>query len=197
MIGVRSNRAVMGGVLMACALLASAFSPAPPAAAAPLRAKEDGSVVVTLQPYVGRLVTLLATLGQDRLILLLDTGGGQTIISPRVAARVGCKPGGRRVAFRMTGERVVFEQCDAAVIEVGGRRTSQSGVAVWDLASVLPRGIPPVDGVLALDALADQPFTLNLAARTLILESSSSLKRRVATMTRVNARTAPGYLART
>ena len=58
--------------------------------------------------------------------------------------------------------------------------------------AVLPKGLPALDGVLALDAFAHQPFTLQLAARTLTLESARSLERRVATMTRVRARTATG-----
>jgi hypothetical protein len=92
----------------------------------------------------------------------------------------------------MTGERVVFEQCDTSALEIGGRSLPKSGIAVWDVTAVLPKDLPPLDGVLALDTFAGQPFTLQLAAKTLTLESARSLERRVATMTRVLARTATG-----
>jgi hypothetical protein len=58
--------------------------------------------------------------------------------------------------------------------------------------SVLPKDLPPLDGVLALDTLAEQPFTLHLEARTLTLESPRSLERRVAGMARIPARIATG-----
>jgi hypothetical protein len=57
---------------------------------------------------------------------------------------------------------------------------------------VLPRDVPPLDGVLALDRLAERPFTLDLSGRTLTLESAASLDRRVAGMRRLQARVATG-----
>jgi hypothetical protein len=92
----------------------------------------------------------------------------------------------------MTGERVEFAQCDAAPLEVGGHVLVRSTVAVWDVMTVLPAEVPPLDGVLALDAFADRPFTLSLAARTLTLESTRSLERRIAGMTRLRSRIATG-----
>ena len=180
---------------MSGALIGVALAAATSLAAAALprqRAADDGSVVVTLEPYAGRLVTVSAMLRREKLTLLLDTGGGQTLITPRAAARIGCTPGGRSIGFRMTGERVVFEQCDISVLEIGGHSFARTEVAVWDVTAVLPKDLPPLDGVLALDTLAGQPFTLRLAARTLTLESARSLKRQVSRMTRVQARTATG-----
>jgi len=97
----------------------------------------------------------------------------------------------------MTGERVEFRRCDAAPLEIGGRRLRGSEVAVWDVMSVLPKDVPPLDGVLALDRLAGQPFTLDLSGRTLTLESAASLDGRVAGMKRLEARVATGMLAST
>jgi len=93
----------------------------------------------------------------------------------------------------MTGERISFEHCDVSALEIGGRRLpTRFGVAVWDIEAALPKDLPPLDGVLALDVFADQPFTLQLDAKTLTLESAISLERRVATMKRVQARIATG-----
>ena len=43
----------------------------------------------------------VAIAGKER-TLLLDSGGGLTLISPRVAADLGCQPHGRFTAHRMT-----------------------------------------------------------------------------------------------
>jgi len=177
---------------LALGILGTLPSLASPAAFPLQPAADDGSRVITLEPYVGRLVTVSAMLRREKLTLLFDTGGGQTLITPSAAARIGCTPGGRRISFRMTGERVVLEQCDTSELEIGRHRFAKSGIAVWDVTAVLPKDLPPLDGVLALDTLAGQPFTLQLAARKLTLESARSLERRVATMTRVRARTATG-----
>jgi hypothetical protein len=154
--------------------------------------ESDDPVVVPLVPYVGRLVTVAARLGGQSLTLLLDTGGGQTLITPQVAARLGCTPHGRSVGLRMTGERVEFQRCEAAPLQVGGRTVGGREIAVWDVMAVLPKDLPPLDGVLALDRFLDQPFTLQLGARTLVLESPSSLERRVRGIARVEVRAATG-----
>jgi hypothetical protein len=151
-----------------------------------------GEVSIRLEPYVGRLVTVVVRVGEERLRLLLDTGGGQTLVTPRVAQRLGCTPRGRSVGLRMNGERVEFRCCDAVPVEIGGRPLRASELAIWDVMSVLPKDVPPLDGVLALDRLAGQPFTLDLSGRTLTLESAASLDRRVARARRLEARVATG-----
>jgi hypothetical protein len=170
--------------------VATTLSPWPPPASPGAPARE--SITLRLEPYVGRLLTVSAGLGPEKLTLLFDTGGGQTLITPRVAAKLGCTPHGRSVGLRMSGERVEFRHCESVTLEVGGRRFVRPQIAVWDVAAVLPKDFPPLDGVLALDTFADQPFTLSLAARTLTLESTETLERRIAGMRRVEARTATG-----
>jgi hypothetical protein len=159
---------------------------------AAVRANASDRVIVPLEPYAGRLVSLTATVGREKLKLLLDTGGGQTLIGPGVAAKLGCTPRGRGVALRMSGERFEFKYCDSVALEIGGRRFHRPEIAVWDVTAVLPSDLPAVDGVLALDTFTDQPFTLDLTGRTLTIESAETLKRRVARMRRVEARIASG-----
>jgi hypothetical protein len=173
-------------------LLAAAALAVTPCGEVPPPTSPEGDVSIRLEPYVGRLVTVEAKLGQEKLRLLLDTGGGQTLVTPRVALRLGCTPRGRTVGLRMTGERVEFARCDAVPLEIGGRRLPGSAVAVWDVMAVLPKDVPPLDGVLALDRLAGQPFTLDLSGRTLTLESAASLERRVPGLRRLEARVATG-----
>jgi hypothetical protein len=177
---------------MAPALLLALALTGTPCDEVPPPASSAGAVCIRLEPYVGRLLTVAVRLGKEPLRLLLDTGGGQTLITPEVARRLGCTPCGRSVALRMTGERVEFQRCDAVPLEIGGRRLGASPVAVWDVMAVLPKDVPPLDGVLALDRLAEQPFTLDLSGRSLILESAVSLEKRVAGMRRLEARVATG-----
>lgn len=149
-------------------------------------------LTIRLSPYVGRLLTVPIVIGSHTLTFLLDTGGGQTLITPRVAALIGCAPSGRSVGFRMSGERVEFKHCGATRLEIGGRAFTRSGIAVWDVMSVLPKDLPPLDGVLALDVFEQQPFTLDLASLSLTLESPASLAERQAGARKISARIATG-----
>lgn len=152
----------------------------------------EDAVVVPLRPYVGRLVTAPVVAGRDTLHLLLDTGGGETLITPEVARSLGCVPHGRSVGFRMTGERVEFARCNDVTLEIGGRGFPHREIGVWDIMAILPEGLPPLDGVLALDTFAEQPFTLDLQGRELILEGEGTLANRIEGMTRVEARVSTG-----
>jgi hypothetical protein len=169
-------------------LILVAFTPL--ALAAGPEAEE--AVSVRLRPYVGRLLSVPIVVEQRNLTFLLDTGGGQTLITPGLAATLGCIPHGRAVGFRMNGDRVEFKYCDRARLEIGGRAVERSPIAVWDVMSILPKDFPPLDGVLALDALADRAFSLDLANATLTLESTASLARRLPGTRKLTARVANG-----
>lgn len=163
----------------------------------PTSRSETGSVselpiTVPLEQYVGRLVTVTAMVGGDTVNLLLDTGGGQTLITPQVAEQLGCTPRGRSVGFRMSGERVEFARCDSVIVEIGGQSFEHPEIGVWDLMAILPEGLPRLDGLLALNTFADTPFTLDLDGQELTLETASSLEIRVRDMSPVRARVATG-----
>ncbi len=170
-----------------CALaLAGASVPATAAEPPPL------PVLIRLNPYAGRLVTVPIVIEKRTLTFLLDTGGGQTLITPRVASLIGCTPTGRSVGFRMNGERVEFKHCGATRLEIGGLAFARSQIAVWDVMAVLPKELPPLDGVLALDLFEQQPFSLDLASGTLTLESPAAMRERTHGGNRVKARIATG-----
>ena len=155
-------------------------------------ARDERPVDIPLEPYIGRLVTVDALAGTDTLRLIFDTGGGETIISPRAARRLGCTPSGRSIGFRMNGERIATQMCPSVTLIIGGVPFAHSRIAVWDVAAVLPQGAPPVDGVLSLKTFAAQPFTLVLAEGRLTLETPVSVRRRVTEMTRLTSRIATG-----
>jgi len=149
-------------------------------------------VELHLEPYVGRLVTITTVVGEDTLPFLLDTGGGETLITPSVAERLGCVPSGRTVGFRMSGERLELALCRDVTLSLAGEAFRHEDIAVFDIASLLPGDWPPLGGVISLKTFSDRAITLDLANARLIVESGSSLAQRVRDMTRLHSRIATG-----
>ena len=149
-------------------------------------------IEISLNPYVGRLLTVNALVGDDTLKLLFDTGGGETYIGPDVAHRLGCIPSGRSVGFRMSGEMVESQYCHDISLSIGGVSFHHESIGVWDINSVLPEDLPRLDGILSLKTFQNQPFTLDLSSKRLILETKESLEDRTNNMTRLESRISTG-----
>lgn len=171
--------------LVAAALLAACDGP-------PRDASVAAAVEVPLVPYIGRLVTVDATIQGEPVRLLFDTGGGETLISPAIAEKIGCTPSGRGAGLRATGERIDYQYCPDVTIGIGGLPFDHPQVAVWDVQAVLPEGEPTVDGVLSLETFARQPITLDLERQRLTLETAGSLRQRTGSMNELQARFATG-----
>lgn len=114
-----------------------------------------------LEPYFRDLRTVRAIVGRDTVALLLDTGGGATLITPTLAAAIGCTPAGRTVGHRMSGEPVEFRYCGAIEMAVGGTPLRLPRIAVFDVNALLPAELPRLGGVLALDAFRGNVLTLD------------------------------------
>jgi hypothetical protein len=136
-------------------------------AAGPAAAPRATPAVLALQQYFGSLKTIRASAGGRPLTMLLDTGGGATLITPDVARQLGCTPFGRDVGHRMSGEAVEFQQCRSLVMSAGGWQHRVEPVGVFDVNRLLPEELPRLDGVLALDAFRGEVVTLDWAAATL------------------------------
>lgn len=153
-----------------CGLLLLAFPMVVGAQARPLAS-------VPLRPYLGTaLRTVDVVSGRDTLRLLLDTGGGLTVLTPAAAARVGCVPFGRIRGHRMSGEVVDFGRCPPASLTLGGHGLPHAQVGVFDLMALLPQGAPPLDGVLALSSLRPRVVTLRFDVDSLVIESVRSAR---------------------
>lgn len=131
-------------------------------------------VEITLTPYFRDLRTVRSVHGRDTLTLLLDTGGGATLVTPTVALRLGCRPFGRDVGHRMNGELVEFQRCDSLSLGFPGWSRRIAPVAVFDVSALLPPELPRVDGVLALDAFAGQVVTIDWPRGRVIVHSAAS-----------------------
>ena len=152
------------------ALLLFSIVAAPACATSRVRASTGGAAAprdaatLALTPYFRELRVVHVMAGGDRLTMLVDTGGGATLVTPQVAARHGCQPYGHDVGYRMTGERVAFQRCNAIELSSGRWRRRIEPVAVFDVNALLPKELPPLDGVLALDAFRGDVVTLDWPA---------------------------------
>jgi len=125
------------------------------------------AATLELQPYFRALRTVRVATEAGDLTLLLDTGGGATLVTPGVAGRLGCQPFGRDVGHRMTGEQVEFKRCESLSLSAGTWHRRVEPVAVFDVNRLLPAELPRLDGVLALDAFQGEVVTIDWPAATL------------------------------
>lgn len=137
-------------------------------------AQPEADVSIALTPYFRDLRTVRVHVGADTLAFLLDTGGGATLLTPSVAHRIGCRPYGRDVGYRMTGEPVVFRRCDSLTFRLSSWSRHLAPVAVFDVNALLPPELPRVDGVLALDTFRGQVLTVDWPGERLIVHDPNS-----------------------
>ena len=158
------------GTLSGMAIIACRQTPAPGSGRDRPIATAD--VAIELHSYFRDLRVVHARVGGDTLTLLLDTGGGATLITPQVARDLGCTPHGSDVGHRMTGEPVDFASCDSLLIAVGAWSARFAPVAVFDVAALLPKELPQLDCDLALYALRRQVLTVDWPAGSLVVRGS-------------------------
>ena len=101
---------------------------------------------LALEPYAGKLRQIRVDIAGAGRRFLFDTGGGHTLISPSVAAAIGCAPQGRVVGYRMSGEKFETPICPDVVFKIGEYQPDSETVGVFDLMAFLPKELPPVDG---------------------------------------------------
>jgi hypothetical protein len=102
--------------------------------------------------------------------LLLDTGAGINTLSDAIFQRLGdrARDAGTHTGTRHNGERITGAVWTVPALTLGALRKRDV---------VVGRFAPPnADGMLSMDFFRDQPFTLDLHAGTLTLESASHLR---------------------
>ncbi len=137
--------------------------------------RQEPPKTIPLSTYVGLLRSMTVTVANAAHPFLFDTGGGETLITPKVASAIGCMPYGRAIGFRAGGEQVAFEYCDDVLLRLGDVAIAHERVGVFDLSSILPAGLPPADGVVSLRSFRGQPVTIDLASGKITLETADSL----------------------
>jgi hypothetical protein len=137
---------------------------------------------VSLQPEVGGLLTVRATVAGHDGVFLFDSGGGVSSITPEFAAVVGCHPWGQITGFRMTGERMDLQRCDGIAFTFAGRSFPAGTVGVLDLSKYLPSGLGHIDGTIALDVFANQAFTFSYTGHFIRFHDARGLEQRTKTL---------------
>jgi aspartyl protease len=135
------------------------------------------SAVIPLKQYFRDLKSAELQLGDRKLTFLVDTAGGRTLISEELARAIGCTPSGRDVAYRMTGEPVVFANCGSFVASASDFEVALGPVAVFDVNKLLPPELPKLDGVLALDAFRGHVLSIDWSGDRLLVQSGEEANR--------------------
>lgn len=144
--------------------------------------------VIPLSLYVGKLTAMEATVNGRTGTYFFDTGGGVTVISPATAAAGGCQPWGNVAILRMNGERLDAPHCENVTVVTPAGSYRASTAVVMDINALLEKGMPPVEGLVALDVFAEKTVTLESKGRRLVIESPESLKARLVTAREVPLR---------
>lgn len=147
---------------------------------------------IELKKYVSNLKKVEVTIEGYPYSFLFDTGGGETFIAPEVARRLGKTTYGNATTFRMSGEKLNYQKCDSVAINIGSTTIFHLTAGVWDLMSILPAGLPKLDGVLSLKSFKDKIVTIDLSHSKLILETSSSYLKSIKKKTLLPSRFASG-----
>jgi hypothetical protein len=102
--------------------------------------------------------------------LLLDTGAGMNTLSDAIFQKLGdrARDAGTHTGTRHNGEQITGTVWQVPALTLGALRKRDV---------VVGRFAPPnADGMLSMDFFRDQPFTLDLHAGALTLESASHLR---------------------
>ncbi len=137
--------------------------------------------VFHLEPHPGGtlMMTLRANVRGHEGRFVFDTGGGISYISPAFAQTIGCKPWGQLSGFVLTGQRLDMQRCDNVAFEIDRQNFKAPIAGVFDLMKFMPADVPRIDGSIGLDVFANRAITLDLAERTLTVESKSSCGQRI------------------
>jgi len=173
---------VRGGALVLAVVAAACGGPPQ----APSTAGEERAVEVPLRALPGGGFAIAATVSGSRLDLLFDPGAGLTLLVPAAAQALGCRPWGRVRLPEPSGAVADLARCGDMSLTLEGLPLT-AATAVLD--PVTPRvAAASLDGVASLQTLGALTVTLDLAEERLVIESESSLARRVAAMRPIEAR---------
>lgn len=143
---------------------------------------------VPLAKYGGTLKKLDVLIGGTTYPFLFDTGGGDTMLTPELAAIVCKKIYGKGVGYRMDGEMATYRKCDGIDMKIGSTELFHPTVAVLDIMSYLPSAAPKIYGMISLKSFRDKVISLDLPASRLIFETKRSAKKKKKQMTLLDSR---------
>ncbi len=195
--GTRKETAMLLRIALLCGLLSTAMMSAACGTSAPsteqtaptgtLKTKRSPVALQlgTYHPKIPLRTITVSVRGKAR-TFVLDTGAGVTVVSPTLAAEMGCNRLGHIVGHRAEGQRLDFPRCTDVTLDIGGATTTDVGI--FDLRALLPAGFPPVDGVVSLASFEGRAVTVQPRSNRLWIETPASLRRRISKMSELVAR---------
>ena len=147
---------------------------------------------ILLEDYFRTLKSVKVEIEGKTYNFLFDTGGGITIVSPKIIEDINKSSYGNSVGFRMSGEKVESKLCDSIDIKIGGLSFHHPYVGVFDIMSLLPKEFEQIDGLISLKTFENSKITLNLNENKLTIESERSFREKVKNMNLVKSRFANG-----
>lgn len=143
--------------------------------------------VIHLEPYRDG-VAMHANFGGHDGFFIFDIGGGISLLNPDFVANGVCKPWGRVTGYGMVGNRLDSPRCSDIALKVGGQTFNAALVGIYDTTSFFPKDAVHIDGLIGLNAFDGEAITIDFPAKTLTIESPSSLKQRIRGATSVPMR---------
>ena len=147
---------------------------------------------IPLENYFRNLKSVKVQIEGKTYDFLFDTGGGITIISPKIVQEINGTAYGNSVGFRMSGEKVETKLCDNIEVKIAGISFFHPQVGVFDLMNLLPEEFDRIDGLISLKTFHDRKITMDLVESQLILETEESFDARIKDKSLVKSRFANG-----
>lgn len=141
---------------------------------------------------LGKAPTVSVQVGDKTYPFLFDSGMGVTMITPDIAAEMGCQPFGQIAAVNAGGERVNLKRCSDSTLKMASF-VKTGEIAVFNLMTFFSEKAPQIGGAISLHTFEGQILTIDLAKDRLWLESEESFKKRIEGMKELESRLArPG-----
>jgi hypothetical protein len=147
---------------------------------------------IQLKTYISNLKKVEVVIKGQSYSFLFDTGGGETFISPEIAKKLNKEVYGNETSFRMHGEMFNYAKTDSVTLHVGKTVIFHSTLGVWDIMSILPEGLPKIDGVLSLKSFRDKIVTLDFPSSKLVIETKPSFQKQQGKLNLLQSRFASG-----
>jgi hypothetical protein len=136
---------------------------------------------IKLQRFRKALWTVRVTVNGKAGEFLLDSGGGNTLLTAAFAAGLDCAFWGRTTGYNMFGTRADSQHCDDVRIAADGVSLVPVSAGMIDFGDRFAGDKTP-DGLLSLDAFDGKAVTFDQVAGTLTLETPRSLATRTRRM---------------
>jgi len=156
-------------------LLVTAFVLSQPAGAKGKSTSMNDQKIIPYEYLADHLILVPVTINGEESKFVLDTGAGMEVISTSLARKFKCKKNSSFTGSRMTGEKITLDLTEIAEIRLGQHIQTKVEVGITDIFDKLPPDFAKIEGALSLSFFKSQPFTIDYAAKQIILHEPSEL----------------------